>query len=539
MKTKLQIIAFSVVFFTTGWMQAQSLKLEQRIQKTGTVTEDGVTFNVSSDDAEQENDAIDGLYDDDLDAGWEGAPEDFNTLTVGLRFRDLFIPKGATIDSAFIVISSHEAKNAEDVAELNIWAEAADSAVTFNETDLITNRTKTNAKINWTVNEPWGLWTKHHTPDIKTIIQEVINRPNWKSGNAIALVLQGKNQGASDVENAREIQSFENIADPEDGGDGQNHPDRVPQIVIYYSVKNAMVSRRIMVTDTVVEDGVSLRVSSDDAEQENDAIDGLYDDDLDVGWEGAPEDFNTLTVGLRFRDLFIPKGAIIDSAFIVISSHEAKNAEDVAELNIWAEAVDSAVTFNESDLITNRVTTNAKINWTVNEPWGLWTKHQTPDIKTIIQEIINRPNWKSGNAIALVLEGKNQGASDVENAREIQSFENIADPEDGGDGQNHPDRVPELIIYYSSNGVVSTQKISLVQNLKMYPNPTQNVVNVLLPNNENFTVEFFDLQGKLTQTETNVSGNVLVNVTNLHTGLYLVVAKSNNSIYTNKLFIQK
>ena len=82
MKTKLQIIAFSVVFFTTGWMQAQSLKLEQRIQKTGTVTEDGVTFNVSSDDAEQDNDAIDGLYDDDLDAGWEGAPEDFNTLTV-------------------------------------------------------------------------------------------------------------------------------------------------------------------------------------------------------------------------------------------------------------------------------------------------------------------------------------------------------------------------------------------------------------------------------------------------------------------------
>jgi hypothetical protein len=294
-----------------------------------------------------------------------------------------------------------------------------------------------------------------------------------------------------------------------------------------------------MVTDTVIEDNVSLRVSSDDAEQENDAIDGLYDDDLDAGWEGAPEDFNTLTVGLRFRDLFIPKGAVIDSAFIVISSHEAKNAEDVAELNIWAEAADSAVTFNETDLITSRVKTNAKVNWTVEEEWGLWTMHKTPDIKNIIQEIINRPNWKNGNAIALVIEGKNQGASDVENAREFESFENIADPEDGGDGQNHPNRVPELIIYYSSNGVVNTQKISLVQTLKMYPNPTQNVVNVLLPNNENFTVEFFDLQGRLTHTETNVSGNVLVNVSSLQTGLYMVVAKSNNSIYTNKLFIQK
>jgi hypothetical protein len=29
----------------------------------------------------------------------------------------------------------------------------------------------------------------------------------------------------SEDENARELESFENIADPEDGGDGQHHPE--------------------------------------------------------------------------------------------------------------------------------------------------------------------------------------------------------------------------------------------------------------------------------------------------------------------------
>jgi hypothetical protein len=42
----------------------------------------------------------------------------------------------------------------------------------------------------------------------------------------------------------------------------------------------------------------------------------------------------------------------------------------------------------------------------------------------------------------------------MENAREIESFENIADPEEGGDGKNHPERVPKLIVKYSTTANV-------------------------------------------------------------------------------------
>ncbi|MBV6654629.1 MAG: hypothetical protein KI786_12770, partial [Mameliella sp.] len=138
-----------------------------------------MTFAASSDDAEQENDEIDALFDDDIDAGWEGDPEDFNVLSCGLRFQNISIPKGARIDSAFIRVHSHESKTAEDIAELTIFGNDVDHAATFVEDALITDRTYTETEVEWTVAEEWGLWTPHRTPDLAAIVQEIVDRDGW------------------------------------------------------------------------------------------------------------------------------------------------------------------------------------------------------------------------------------------------------------------------------------------------------------------------------------------------------------------------
>ena len=462
MKTRLQIFCLLGLFaLSYSDAAAQSLRLNRYIMFTDTITddEDGRIFAASSDDAEQENDEIDTLFDDDIDAGWEGEPDDQNILTAGLRFRDIFIPKGATIDSAFIIVYSHEAKTAEDVANITIVGDATDDAQTFTEDALIDARPQTDASVSWIVDEPWGLWTPHSTPDLSPIVQEIINRDGWESGNSLAFILLGEDQGPSEVENAREFEAFENIADPEDGGDGQNHPERIPELVIYYSfnVESGFIEVPIVFTDTITddEDGRIFAASSDDAEQENDEIDTLFDDDIDAGWEGEPDDQNILTAGLRFQNLSIPAGAIIDSAFIEVFSHESKTAEDVARITIVAEATDDAQTFTEDALIDARTPTDASLLWVVDEPWGLWTPHRTPDLSEIVQEVVNRDGWSSGNSIAFILLGEDQGPSEVENAREFESYENIADPEDGGDGQNHPERVPRLLVYFSGGSPVA------------------------------------------------------------------------------------
>ncbi len=539
------ILGFQISF------SVQKVTVEYRIVKNGTPKTDTldngkiVTYFTSSDDAEQENDEMDALFDDDLDAGWQGAPEDQNILTAGLRFQNIGIPKGAKIITAYMEICSHEEKSAEDVADLTIYGEANDNPATFDLDNLISARPKTNAQINWKVNEKWGLWTYHKSPELSSIIQEIVNRNGWKSGNAMAIVLAGKNQGPSDLENAREFESFENIADPEEGGDGNNHPERVPKLVITYEIEgNAMIEIPIVrngepITDTL--DGgtvITFETSSDDAEQENDEMDALYDDDLDAGWQGAPEDQNILTLGLRFQNVLIPAKARIDSAFIQVVSHEAKSSEDVAEITIYGEANDNPETYNLESLITDRPKTSAQIDWTVDEEWGLWTTHRTPDLKSIVQELVNRQNWNAGNSIAFTFAGKNQGPSDLENAREMESFENIADPEEGGDGKNHPDRVPKLIVYYTVVGTSVEDNNSAI--LNVYPNPSNGIINIEISQDANYTINVTDINGNIVASFNQYFSKIAtINLSNLANGSYIIELKKGSQANYHNIIINK
>ena len=534
-----------LLFFFTGMIgtvHAQNFTLTRTIVATDTITDDGVTFAASSDDAEQENDAIDALFDDDIDVGWEGDPEDFNVLTCGLRFQNIAIPHGARIDSAFIRVYSHESKTADDVANITIAAEATDNAQTFTEDALIDSRPLTSNQLRWITDEPWGLWTPHQTPDIEAVVQEIVDRNGWQAGNSIAFIMLGEDQGPSTVENAREFESYENIADPEDGGDGQNHPERVPQLIIHYSVESAKVEIPIVATTTITDDGVTFEASSDDAEQENDAIDALFDDDIDVGWEGDPEDFNVLTCGLRFQNLPLPKGAVVDSAFIEVFSHESKTADDVANITIAAEATDDAQTFTEDALIDSRPLTSTQLSWFIDEPWGLWTAHRTPDLSAVVQEVVDRNGWEVGNSIAFIMLGEDQGPSTVENAREFESYENIADPEDGGDGQNHPERVPRLILYYSSPNTTSIVEqffASNAKDLKVYPNPASQNITLELDEKGPALVNIFNQNGQLVQQLDSDFGQKLhMDISHLHRGFYFVQAVQNGSIYLQNLVIE-
>jgi hypothetical protein len=557
---RILLIIGAILLFAPG-LYAQNVKLVVPIQTTGgsvsDTLDDGtiVTLSLSSDDCEQENDEIDTPYDDDLDAGWEGAPEDQNILTTGLRFRDIFIPKGSVIDSAFIYVTSHEGKTADDVAEITIWGEATDDAVTFNETDLITDRPSTSAKVEWIVDTEWIIWQEYRTPDISSIIEEIAGRSGWESGNSLAIVLEGKDQGPSDFENAREFEAFENISDPEDvdpdgnPGDGKNHPERVPRLEIYFTAPQYTFSVPIQategsVTDTL-DDGtiVTLLLSSDDCEQENDEIDTPYDDDLDAGWEGAPEDQNILTTGLRFRDINIPQGASIDSAFIQVYSHEGKSTDDVAEITIWAEATDDAETFNETDLITARTPTQAKVEWIVDTEWVIWQPYKTADIAPVIQEIVNRSGWQEGNAIALVLQGKDQGPSDYENAREFESFENISDPEDvdpegnPGDGKNHPERVPRLFVYYTLGTSSAKASFSMENTMMVYPNPAGEYIQIEFSTDSPSMISIFDLSGKKIKSFETNSSTARIDISDLQKGVYILNAIRENTSFSKRLVV--
>jgi len=281
---------------------------------------------------------------------------------------------------------------------------------------------------------------------------------------------------------------------------------------------------------------ITINTSSDDAEQENNEMDSLEDDDIDAGWEGDPVDQNTLYAGFRFQNVTIPKNAVIESAYVRVCSHEGKTAEDVARITIVGEASDNAETYSLEQLITDRPQTTASVMWEVAEPWDLWGFYNTIDISPVIQEIVNRAGWTSGNALALMFLGEDQGPSDVENAREMEAFENIADPEDGGDGQHHPERIPTLVVTYSVAGI---DEIIGHQMLNIYPNPPVNgELNISLESDNPVDITIYNQAGQEVQTlHAEGSQLVKVNTQGLPKGIYVVKATQDNILYTGNLVI--
>jgi hypothetical protein len=306
-------------------------------------------------------------------------------------------------------------------------------------------------------------------------------------------------------------------------------PILILALIGLYSAAQAQSTKfEVQIKKTGTTDGVDE--SSDDAEQQNNVMDKLFDDDLDMGWEG--DDFNIVATGFRFTGVTIPKGAKIDSAYIIFFSHEEE--KDTAMNTIFGEASDDAKTFSMEELFLTRPKTQASYKWEVTEFWPIWKKFRTPDITAVIQEIVDRQGWKSGNSLAIMISGKDQGASAKDNARDVMSFENEEDPEDGGDGKNHPERVPKLVVYYTA----ATNKTEGYKEVgfHVYPNPMDASFSITRQMDENTTVKIYNYTGVVVSEF--ASSNTSFDVHHLPAGFYTVEATKNGFTSSQKIIIQ-
>ncbi len=110
---------------------------------------------------------------------------------VGLRFRNVKIPKGTLIKRAtlkvFCVADTYGTASVDGVLK----GEAADNPAPFESTDrMVTELTPTKATKDWTWTQdtPWKKSTWYESPDISAIVQEIVNRPKWSSDNALVIL---------------------------------------------------------------------------------------------------------------------------------------------------------------------------------------------------------------------------------------------------------------------------------------------------------------------------------------------------------------
>lgn len=150
---------------------------------------------------------------------------------------------------------------------------------------------------------------------------------------------------------------------------------------------------------------VSVRVSSDDddAEEQDPPNGDMYMDstDLELVNEGSTDQ----EVGMRFQNIEIPQGANILSSYIEFTVDEGDT--ETTNLTFYGEDIDNAPTFvNVDGNITSRTKTSESVDWDNVPDWEhADDTHQTPDLSSIIQEIIDRDGWVSGNSIVIIVDG--------------------------------------------------------------------------------------------------------------------------------------
>ena len=177
---------------------------------------------------------------------------------------------------------------------------------------------------------------------------------------------------------------------------------------------------------------VEVRVSAgtDDAEERPSGAMYLGSSDLEL-----TKDKDNQTVGIRFNGVDVPANAVITNAYLQFTVDETRN-ENPTNLQIQGEATDNAATFSSaSNNITSRPTTSASVawsppNWTTVGEAG--AAQQTPDLKTVIQEIVSRPGWSGGNSLALIVSGSGKRVAESYNGES--------------------DKAPLLHIEYSTDG---------------------------------------------------------------------------------------
>ena len=423
-----------------------------------------------------------------LEIGWDNN-NSADPQAIGIRFPGVNIPQGAVITGATLTFTA--LSNASGAASFDFVAEASDDAASYTSANNnVDGRPSTTASVNW-VPGNWSTNQTYTTPDVSSLIQEVVNRGGWQSGNALAIKITGSG--------FREADGFD------------SNPADAPTLVVSYSLSsnaNALTAGTynatvvdangctltgsvtisepapLSLTGTTVGCGatgqiyagggtapynltlqsggqVAVRVAqgSDDVEetQSSGAINN-NSPSLEIGWDNNnPSD--PQTVGMRFEGIAIPQGATITSASIDFNA--LSNQSSAASFNFYGEDVDDAspLTAANSDL-ANRTATTANVAWNNVPAWSTSQVYGSPDLSSIVQEIVDRNGWVTGNDMVFMVDGTG--------LREARSYNNSSS------------QAPLLNVTWTLNPITATDTLSGLQ-------PADYLVTVVDANGCTFT----------------------------------------------------
>ena len=292
--------------------------------------------------------------------------------TVGLRFQNVAIPQGAKITRAYLELRPNVTGSAE--AQVKIYGEKAKDAAPFNATtNNITGRFKTAASVDWNAIKDWNdIDAVYQSPDISSIVQEIVDDGGWCGNNSLALILEANG-----------------LTGPELAESYDNNPSRAPVLRVDFDEASA--------PNGCIQQWVQRQVTYGD----DDAEETISGGSVSTGGSQLDMDSSQLN-GLRFTDIPIAQGATILEATLTFTTRSTDTGPSL--LRFYDQAIGDAPAFsNNNQDITNR-TKGVSVDWDPGDWDNVDEAHTTGDIKALIQDVVDRPDWKAGNSIAILQE---------------------------------------------------------------------------------------------------------------------------------------
>lgn len=352
---------------------------------------------------------------------YTGTPVTGSVLTA-LRFENVAVPRGAAITGATLEFQA--ATTSSTATDLTIMAEkAGNSAALTNTAFDVSGRTTTSASVAWPI-PSWTVDQTYTTPDISSVVQEVVtnagsstdpNNPGfgWCGGNAMTFILRGD--------------AGRQLAKAYESGSAN-----APVLRISYDTS------AIPPGTSCSSQSLNIQVSngSDDAEQRNSTV-SVSDDNIELVANSSVAQ----QIGFRFRNIAIPKGSQVTSAYLQVQA--TANDSGSVSYQIYGQDADNAATFSSSaNNISSRPKTDAAVTWSVTGNWVDQTNYLSPDIASLVQEVVDRAGWVSGNSLALIVTG-----TDTATDRRVYSRDDSSS------------RAARLIINYIDKGQAQTRTV--------------------------------------------------------------------------------
>jgi hypothetical protein len=123
----------------------------------------------------------------------------------GLIFRNITIPKGSTITNAYITFLPYSTR-VETTCNLKFIAQASSNPPHWEDNTDFYARSLETAEVDWNNVPTFTAGTYIDSPDISSIIQEIINRSDWVSGGGINIFIK---DNGSDTGGRRDTDAFD------------------------------------------------------------------------------------------------------------------------------------------------------------------------------------------------------------------------------------------------------------------------------------------------------------------------------------------